>query len=302
LNRGLTVVHTLESIGTPSSEDVEKACILGWCIEWLQASFLIADDIMDASFTRRGAPCWYKKPSIGMIAINDAFLLQSHLFRTLRRHFHNCPFYTPLVELFNEIKWQTELGQMLDLTTSPLPGQGAVDLSRFTPERYALIVKHKTAYYSFYLPVMCGLTLLGLGGKDNEQERPLARKILLAMGEYFQVQDDYLDAFAPPEVLGKVGTDIQDAKCSWLVVQALEKIQCVEDRGILMEHYGKHAEESCAMVKSLYRKLGLEEAFREYEANSYGKLKSWILEASEREGLPREVFEKLLEKIYKRKM
>jgi len=43
-----------------SEQDEFLAMAVGWCIEWLQAYFLVADDIMDESITRRGQPCWYK--------------------------------------------------------------------------------------------------------------------------------------------------------------------------------------------------------------------------------------------------
>jgi farnesyl diphosphate synthase len=68
-----------------------------------------------------------------------------------------------------------------------------------------LIVVYKTAFYSFYLPVALAMRMVGV---SSDEAYELALSILLPLGEYFQVQDDYLDCYAPPEVLGKIGTDI----------------------------------------------------------------------------------------------
>ena len=58
--------------------------ILGWAVESLQTCFLVADDMMDSSTTRRGSKCWYKLENVGMTAINDALsignLMQMHYF------------------------------------------------------------------------------------------------------------------------------------------------------------------------------------------------------------------------------
>ena len=51
----------------------------------------------------------------------------------------------------------TELGQQLDLTTQP--ADAPLNLKDFTSERHSGIVKYKTAFYSFYLPVALALVL-----------------------------------------------------------------------------------------------------------------------------------------------
>jgi farnesyl diphosphate synthase len=82
LNRGTTVLSVQSTLKGAPLTDVEtcRAAVLGWAIEYLQAFFLVADDVMDESQTRRGQPCWYKKPEVHMIAINDSFLLESFVF------------------------------------------------------------------------------------------------------------------------------------------------------------------------------------------------------------------------------
>lgn len=46
---------------------------------------------------------FFLKDGIGLDAINDAFLLESSIYRLLRRHCRNQPYYVNLLELFNEV-------------------------------------------------------------------------------------------------------------------------------------------------------------------------------------------------------
>ena len=262
-------------------------------IELLQAFFLVSDDIMDSSKTRRGSPCWYLMPEVGMIAINDAFMLEAAIFLLLKKYFRQNKSYVDLMELFHEVTFQTELGQACDLITAP---EDKVDLDNFSLEKYTFIVIYKTAYYSFYLPVALALYFCDKATPKNLQT---ARDILIPMGEYFQVQDDYLDNFADPETLGKIGTDIQDNKCSWLVNQALKRAS-PEQRKVLEENYGRKDQACEARVKELYNELQLEKVYQEYEESRVGEIKDLISKIDESEGLKKEVFEEFLRKIYKR--
>jgi farnesyl diphosphate synthase len=66
----------------------------------------------------------------------------------------------PKVHLNLQATFQTSHGQLLDLITAA-PG-GEVDLDKYTLDNYMRIVTYKTAYYSFYLPIACGMVLAGI--------------------------------------------------------------------------------------------------------------------------------------------
>ncbi|KAF8211656.1 isoprenoid synthase domain-containing protein [Mycena galopus ATCC 62051] len=308
LNRGMSVIDTAEILKGAALDDDEyfKAAVLGWGVELMQAFFLVSDDIMDTSITRRGQPCYYRAPGIGMIAINDAIMLEGAIYFLLKKHFRSTPYYVDLLELFHDTTYQTEMGQLIDLITAP---EDHVDLNRFSLDKHRLIVLYKTAYYSFYLPVALAMHMSGvpesytLEGKTIEPYK-VALSILLPLGEYFQIQDDFLDASAPPEVLGKVGTDIVDNKCSWCVNTAL-KLATPEQRAVLDENYGRKDSTAEARVKEVFEAVGLREHFTKYEADTYARLVGLIAaipEGTQQGTLKREIFTSFLKKIYKRSM
>ncbi|XP_069625597.1 farnesyl pyrophosphate synthase-like isoform X1 [Ranitomeya imitator] len=293
-NRGMTVLASYRELVGPElqkDENIQRALAVGWCVELLQAFFLVADDIMDNSVTRRGQPCWYRRAGIGLDAINDSFLLEASIYRVLKKYCRRQPYYLSLLELFLETSYQTELGQALDLITAQ---PGKVDLDRYTECRYKSIVKYKTAFYSFYLPVAAAMYMAGIDSEDDHQN---AKTILLEMGEFFQIQDDYLDCYGDPSITGKIGTDIQDNKCGWLVVEALKRVT-PEQRDVLQENYGQDDTEKVERVKQLYEELDLSEVYMKYEEDSYQRLQTLISQHAN--GLSKEIFLGLAHKIYKR--
>ncbi|PPD74779.1 hypothetical protein GOBAR_DD28307 [Gossypium barbadense] len=95
----------------------------------------------------------------------------------------------------------------------------------------------------------------------------------------------------------QIGTDIEDFKCSWLVVKALE-ICNEEQKKVLYENYGKPDTANVAKVKALYNELNLKGVFEDYESKSYERLVTSI-EAHPSKPV-QAVLKSFLGKIYKR--
>ncbi|XP_065901609.1 farnesyl pyrophosphate synthase-like [Dysidea avara] len=293
MTRGLMVVSTLSQLygdGTLSDREKHLAFTLGWCIEILQAASLVADDIVDESLMRRNKLCWYKQDHIRMTAVNDSFWLISSAYVLLNSEFRHHPCYIELIELFHMIVEYTKFGEIVDIIFS----QKNNDLSQFTEERLKSIVKYKTGYFSFYFPVAAAFCMAGIKDKAADDG---ALSILLAIGEYYQYQDDFIDCYGDPKIIGKVGTDIQGNKCTWLIVQALKRASD-EQRAILEANYGRSDEGCVEKVKEVYESLNLRHLYSEYEEQSYHTISKLIDEHSHI--LPAPIFLELRDRIYKR--
>lgn len=298
LNRGLSVIDSYCILKNKKADDLSekefyKISVLAWCVELLQASYLVADDIMDKSELRRGKECWYLKKDVGSISINDSFMLKSSIFFFLKKTFGKDSCYLKILELFNEITLQTEIGQLIDLITSNEENYG---IKKFSLERHCIIVIFKTAYYSFYLPVALSMIVIGI---NNEFCVKQVQSILITLGTYFQIQDDYLDCFGAHEEIGKIGTDIKDNKCSWVINQALI-LSNPNQLQILKENYGVRNDESEMKCKKIFYELKIQDVYLEYQNSVVSKIQSDIDKIDESTGFKKKILLNFLEKIHNR--
>ncbi|KAF8129027.1 farnesyl-diphosphate synthase [Boletus edulis] len=268
LNRGMSVVDSVEILrGRGLTEDEYfQAALLGWCIELVGFMRVLVFVVKRSDFATRAGTSF---EGVGLLAINDAFMLEGAIYLLLKTHFREEPYYVHLLELFHDTTFQTEMGQLVDLITAP---EDRIDLSQFSLKKHAFIVQYKTAYYSFYLSVALAMRVCGVPESyevHGQTVRPyeVALSILLPLGEYFQIQDDFLDYAGTPEQIGKIGTDIP------------------EQRAVLDANYGRKDAAKEAKVKEVYEAIGLRERYRVYEEEVKTRLDGLIASVPEPEGM-----------------
>ena len=182
-------------------------------LELFQSGFLIHDDIMDQDPTRRGRPAIYKQyerlagekggrdesrfgESMGINAADLCFFLGFELLGGLPEK------YSHVVQIVSREFSSVVAAQMQDVSSGHLP-------IRLTREDILSLYRHKTARYTFSLPLVVGATLAGAENSTISKLKSLG----VTVGLLFQIQDDAFSVSGNSRETGKpVGSDARNKK------------------------------------------------------------------------------------------
>ncbi|XP_054737649.1 farnesyl pyrophosphate synthase-like [Anastrepha obliqua] len=271
-----------------TAENLRLAHLLDWCRELLHSVILITDDIIDKGIKRRGQLCWYKLEDVGFNAVNDALMIENGIYKLLKKHFRHLDCYVDLVELFCQSIFKYMTGQSMDMLA------GGRSVTTFTRDLYDEIVKTKTASYYFYLPMAVALHLANVKDQKVFSE---CEAIAIELGNFYQIQNDFLDCFASPDFTAKIGTDIEANKCTWLAVACME-LANPEQKSLMEECYGQSDPQKIARVKRLYEELNIPSLYAKHEEETYNRIKILIQQASVK--MPREALQEILNAVNRR--
>ncbi|KJZ71634.1 hypothetical protein HIM_08946 [Hirsutella minnesotensis 3608] len=258
-----------------TQQEVADLHSLSWLVEVYSGSAIISDDLMDNSTNRRGRPCWHLLPETGQRATNDASLLRSAVFILLNHLFGHLPCYGGLLDSFLTNSFFLDAGQDYDAWLSN--ENFSTSWTHEQCERLGII----KSGWVLTLPALLALHYFGLGAEINVTQ---TTEILDPLGRLYQVRNDYDDIFGHLEEVGRVGTDIQENKCSWAIVEAL-RICNEEQRQELQQNVGKGDKDSAAKAQEFIRSLPITARFQEEERSCVAQLRGKVEEIDDSQGL-----------------
>ena len=230
-------------------------------LEFLQASALIHDDLMDGSDTRRGKPAIHRHfenlhqtdamnglatqfGESAAVLLGDLALVWSD--QMLNTSGISTESLLAAHRIHDEMRVELMAGQYLDVREA---GERTHSV-----ERSLRIARYKSGKYSIERPLHMGAAI----GNPSSYTAlsPVLSAYGLPLGEAFQLRDDLLGVFGDPEVTGKpAGDDLREGKRTVLIAMTLENLSG-DDRATLLAELGNpeltphHVDELRTIIRS----------------------------------------------------
>jgi geranylgeranyl diphosphate synthase type II len=243
---------------------VEQALIPAMAIEMFHNFTLLHDDIMDKSELRRGHTTVHVKydDNVAILSGDVMSILASRLM-------NQSPgvVLSSVHDVFTKTAMQVCEGQQLDMNFEK---RLAV-----SEEEYLHMIELKTAVL-IAASLKIGAMLGGASAKEADELYEYGRNLGIA----FQLQDDLLDTYGDPNLVGKkLGTDIVDNKKTYLVIEAMEQADEAQ-KEVLTDWLTRSSfdpAEKIAAVIGLFDELNIRERcerrIKEYYSRALSSLK-----------------------------
>ena len=274
--RPVMAMITCEMVGGDSVKAIPFAAAL----EAIHNFTLVHDDVMDDDDLRHGVDACHT-----IYGLSTAILAGDTLFAYAFEMITDCDIddhvKADLVKNVAYIVRKIAEGQQMDINFE--------DEETVDAKEYLEMIRLKTS-------ILFGAAAYGgakIGGTSEEEAREL-EMMATNVGLGFQIWDDYLDAKATEEILGKPsGSDIRQGKRTLLVIEALNRANA-NDRERLIEILdSKNTDEEVAEAVEIMDRCGaLEECHK--QANGYLEGARKTL-SNYPESEARQLFEELLE-------
>lgn len=271
--RSRLLLAAYRSSDRPAIAGPEVAVKVAAAVEMLHAAFLVHDDVIDRDLLRRGSPnvagtfvdraraCGLADEGSGTLGLTAGVLAGDLALVGATREVALCgadPATTRrLLDLFSDAVEVSAAGELADVSL----GVGA--RRTWTLADVITTGEHKTAVYSFQLPLQAGAVL---GGTDDETVGRLGTVGRLA-GVGFQLVDDLRGVFGDEADTGKCALgDLREGKITAIVAHA-----CGTDAWPQISQYVGDPDlddEGAAIARKLLEECG-SRAFVEDLADSY---------------------------------
>jgi len=269
------------------SDDVGKALKPAVALEIFHNFTLLHDDLMDNADVRRHRPTVHKRWN-GNTAIlsGDAMLILAYRYMCRAQ-----PDILPeLLDTFTQTALEVCEGQQYDMDFEQRPDVSIDD--------YLQMIRLKTAV----LLAACLKTGAICGGATPENCESLYR-FGISLGLTFQIQDDWLDVYANPDVFGKaIGGDILSGKKTFLLLTAFERAD-EKTRGelsALLNDPAIPAEEKISSIKAIYDRLGVSDVTRQAMDKYYRQAMSHLQGVAAPDPSRKNILEEFSAKLLKR--